>query len=80
MNDPYIPHLGSKNRRTQIIAEKVYTDTEMGVKLSLNSPIKNMGGEVTLRTSSSELTALVKANVDSEQYYGKVIKICIDMT
>lgn len=64
---------GTKNRRTQIIAEKTYTDTEMGIKLSLNSPIKNLGGEVTIRTSPSELTALAKANIDNDQYYGKVI-------
>ncbi|XP_022112947.2 apolipophorins [Pieris rapae] len=62
---------GSQNRRTQINGDLVSNPEEKSIKLSLESPIKNLYGEISLLTKSNEQALLVQAKMDDMQYYAR---------
>ncbi|XP_038219067.1 apolipophorins [Zerene cesonia] len=63
---------GSQNRRTQINGDVIYNPEEKTVKLSLESPIKTLHGQISFFTKPTEQALLVDAKIDSMAYYGKV--------
>ncbi|XP_039760975.1 apolipophorins [Pararge aegeria] len=63
---------GSKNRRTQITADLINNQDEKTVKLSLESPIKVLYGQVSVYTKSNEYALVMKAKMDEASYYGRV--------
>lgn len=63
---------GAKSGRAQLNAEYVYNQQEMGVLLSLNSPIKVISGQATFYRKPNEMTFVVKGKYDKNDIYGKV--------
>ncbi|XP_023946306.2 apolipophorins [Bicyclus anynana] len=63
---------GSKNRRTQVIADFINNQEEKTIKASLESPIKTLSGQVSIYTKSNEYALLLKAKMDEASYYGRV--------
>ncbi|KAM3956905.1 retinoid- and fatty-acid binding glycoprotein apolipophorin isoform 2-T2 [Aphomia sociella] len=62
---------GSQNRRTQLSGDYVNSATEKSLKLSLNSPIKVVQGEVGFYSKPNEYIILVKGKLDAAEAYLK---------
>lgn len=62
---------GSQNRRTHLSGELINNNDEKTLKLSLESPIKNVYGQMSYITKPNERVLLVKAKTDAMEYYAK---------
>ncbi|CAG9133770.1 unnamed protein product [Plutella xylostella] len=62
---------GSKNRKTALTGEFVNTDQEKSVALALESPIKNLQGQIALLTKPTEYVCVIKAKMDAEEYFAR---------
>ncbi|CAK1546590.1 unnamed protein product [Leptosia nina] len=62
---------GSQNRRTHLSGDIINNAEEKSVKLSLESPIKNLYAQLSLFTKSNEQAILAKAKMDDMQYYAR---------
>ena len=63
---------GSQNRHTKLTGQYVYNSNEIGVKLELQSPIKNLYGEISACNNPRELMAKYVGRVDSMEYKGRI--------
>lgn len=62
---------GSTNRRSSVAGELIRTDEEKTIKMTVESPIKNLYGQMSLYNKPNEKIALVKASIDKAEYYAK---------
>ncbi|CAH2098987.1 unnamed protein product [Euphydryas editha] len=62
---------GSKKRRTQFTGEIVNTPEEKTIKASLESPMKNLFGQLSINTKQNDFSVMAKAQMDKTIYYGQ---------